>query len=266
MTTAQIRNFMRSKLKIGDYVTLKADKCAANDERLLCNQPVGLIRNILPDGTYLVGNRYFRNDEGQAIYKKDEITKFLLLVEVGDNNFLGIYDHFYERFDIIEIRDLYSGDIRSFSEDYLNDGISIIKDPIEFLEQKEKISKHQKSLANVRAMREVSKKGVMEHLPLNPNTQAKIMSYLTGYDVAAPNEKAHLKILQEYLTRPRGAPGAGVNTRYGKKLPRPSNISEFNNALSQGPLPYGPTEENFAGGKRKSRKNRKTRKASRKKL
>ena len=238
-------------------MTLKADRCAENDERILCWTPVGRITEILEDGNYRVENE---STDETSVYKKSEITKFLLLVELQeDESFLAIYDDFYEPLDLITVRDLYSGDTRNVHADWLQDGITIIKDPTEFIEHERRFWRHYESAENLGAMREVSKKGVMAHLPLPNNVKGKIISYVSGYNVGVPNETAHMKILQEYMTRARGAPGAGVNTRYGRELPLPPkpplppNISELNKALSAGPLPHGPTEENFMGGKRKSR-------------
>jgi hypothetical protein len=250
MTTEQIKNFMEAKLKVGDYVTLKGDDCDNGDTRILCFDPVGEVREVLSDGTYRVGNKNSRDDHGEGIFTEDEITKFLLWVDFqGEAKYFARFDDFDRRLDLIGVRDLYSGDVEYYHEDYLGDGLYIIKDPLEFLEYQRRMGQHYESVQNVAAMREVSKQGVMEHFnKLNPNTKGKIMSYISGYNVGLPNEKAHMKILQEYMTRPRGTPGAGVNMRYGKKMPVYVPPTGMNKVLENGPLPYGPTEANFIGG------------------
>lgn len=97
-----------------------------------------------------------------------------------------------------------------------------------------------------KAMREVSKKGVLQHLPIAENVQRSIYSMLTGVPARVPENKAGI-VLQERLSRPRGAPGAGELER------RPRILGRYNRALEIAPLPYGPSEENFRGGKRKNR-------------
>ena len=97
-----------------------------------------------------------------------------------------------------------------------------------------------------KAMREVSKKGVMHHLPIPENVGRSIYSMLTGVPSKVPENKAAV-VLQERLSRPRGAPGAGELER------RPRIPGRYNKALNIAPLPYGPSEENFAGGRRKNR-------------
>jgi hypothetical protein len=250
MTTEQIKTFMEAPIKVGDYVTLKADSSAEDDDRTLHWDPVAIVKEVLPDGRYRVGNKNWLNDR-EYIYNENEITKFLLLVRTDESEYFATFDDFDRRLDLIAVRDLYSGDTNIYHEDYLYDGVlSIIKDPLEVLEYNRRMDQHYESAENIASMREVSKQGVMEHLnKLNPNVKGKIMSFISGYNVGTPNEKAHMKILQEYMTRPRGTPGAGVNIRYGKELPLPPPQSEFNKALDV-PLPHGPTEANFMGGKR----------------
>lgn len=251
MTTEQIKNYMESPIEQGDYVTLKANECSQGDTRFLCHTMVGIVREVLPNGKYNVSSILWRNHQ-ENIYNENEITKFLLWVNF-ENRF-GKYIDFDTRLDLIHI-EFFDGDSSFYHEDYLDDGsINIIKDPLEFLEYQRRMGQHYESVQNVAAMREVSKQGVMEHFnKLNANTKGKIMSYISGYNVGLPNEKAHMKILQEYMTRERGTPGAGVNMRYGKKMPVYVPPTGMNKALEIAPLPYGPTEANFVGGKRKSR-------------
>ncbi len=254
MTTEQIKDFMTTPIEVGDYVTLKADSSAEDDNRTLHWDPVAIVREVLPDGRYRVGNKNWLNDR-EYIYNENEITKFLLLVRMDEREYFAIFDDFDRRLDLIAVRDLYSGDTNYFHEDYLDDGLFIIKDPLEVLEYNRRMDQHYESAENIASMREVSKQGVMEHLnKLNPNVKGKIMSYISGYNVGKPNEKTHMKILQEYMTRPRGGPGAGANMRYGKELPLPPPRSSYNIALDV-PLPYGPSEVNFMGGKRSKREN-----------
>ncbi len=256
MTTEQIKDFMTAPIKVGDYVTLEADKPAEDDNRALRWDSVGVIKEILPDGTYKVGKKDGEDNIWPSIYNKDEITKFLLWVEWEGQSYFGTFYDFYEPYSLIEIINLNTGEVIHLHEDYLYNGvINIIKNPLGYPEYLRRMGQHPQSLKNVASMREVSKQGVMEHLnKLNPNVKGKIMSFISGYNVGTPNEKAHMKILQEYMTRPQGTPGAGVNMRYGKELPLPPPQSELNRALYI-PLPYGPSEANFMGGKRSKREN-----------
>ena len=92
------------------------------------------------------------------------------------------------------------------------------------------------------------------------------MSYVSGFNVGRPNERTHQRILQEALFRAAGAPGAGVNERYGPEVEGYVPPTGVNFALQAGPLPHGPSEENFAGGRRKTlRKKKKSRKTLSKK-
>lgn len=97
-----------------------------------------------------------------------------------------------------------------------------------------------------KTMREVSREGVVKHLPIPGNVQKSIYSMLTGVPAKVPENQAAV-VLQERLSRPRGAPGAGDLER------RPRIPGRYNKALNIAPLPYGPSEENFVGGKRKNR-------------
>lgn len=101
-------------------------------------------------------------------------------------------------------------------------------------------------------MKKVSKEGVVKHLPIPENTQKVIYSMLTGVPGRVPETKANV-VLKEKISRPRGAPGAGAPEQ------RPYRRSIYNKALNTGPLPYGPSEENFAGGKRSGRRNSRVR-------
>jgi hypothetical protein len=104
-------------------------------------------------------------------------------------------------------------------------------------------------------LRNVSKKGTVAHLPVPSNVQRKIHSILTGVpEAVGPSLKANNTrtienvgrvYLQEKWTRPKGRPGAGI--------PNPRPVPMYQSGLNVGPLPYGPSEENFVGGRRKSR-------------
>ena len=94
-------------------------------------------------------------------------------------------------------------------------------------------------------MKEVSREGVVKHLPISENIQKTVYSMLTGVPGRVPESKANV-FLKEKISRPRGAPGAGPPEQ------RPYRRSIYNQALNTGPLPYGPSEENFAGGSRRN--------------
>lgn len=96
---------------------------------------------------------------------------------------------------------------------------------------------------NVSSMIQTSRRGLLEHFPLVGNTRGVIMEYLTGLRLRGPNETTFERRYRNALR----------NQIFGRP-PR--------NALNNGPLPYGPTEENFMGGKSK-RKARKTRRRKR---
>lgn len=234
-------------LKVGDYVAMKAN-CRTNDWRRLCGFPIGEIMQIRDNGTLVIRRAGDRSDETDE-YKPEEVTYFFL-VEVYDENetwYAEVIED-EERYDVIFLRDIDTGRRSMFHMDAFGEGIlEVIIDPPRYFEHLRRRRKHYESLPNLTSMLLASKQGTMEHLPIPENTKGKIMSYLSGYNVGTGKEKNHLKILQEYLTRSgyENVGGVGVNTRYGKPVPR---RTAFNKALNEGPLPHGPTEENFMGG------------------
>lgn len=98
-------------------------------------------------------------------------------------------------------------------------------------------------------MRQVSKQGVVKHLPIPENVQKSISSMLTGVHPRVPENKLGV-VFQERFSRPRGAAGVGELER------RPRIPGRYNKALNVAPLPYGPSEENFVGGRPQKRKTR----------
>ena len=96
---------------------------------------------------------------------------------------------------------------------------------------------------NVSSMLQTSRRGVLEHLPIVSNTRGIIMEYLTGLRLRNPNGMTFEKPYQ---------------TEFREQVLGRTPRTVFNN----GPLPHGPTEKNFLGGKRFQRTKaiRKTRK------
>ncbi len=236
----------------GEIVTMVKD--CEDDARPLCFFPFGVVVNTENPDTVQVTSLE-SNFERDHTYQRDEVDSFLLDVQYDEENpYLGYLVDFDPRLDLMEIEDSETGEIHTYHIDYLNDNIFIVTDAEKIQERYRRLPQLKESLKTLAKMQQVSKEGTIAHLPVNPNVQGKILSYLSGYNVGVPREGAHTKIIQEYLSRPVNALGAGVNKRYGKKMPIYVPPTGMNKALELGPLPYGPTEENFQGGKRSGAK------------
>ena len=235
--------------------------CIPGDGRELCSFPFGNVIDIQADGTVMVQSveHNQKNPHPIQAYSQNEITRnFNIVVNFGDDHYIGtLLDFDYldpmdQEIDLIVV-----GDPQGFSHfyhtDYLFDGTLQVV-PGDTDTELRRRWKMLESARNISSMKLTSRNGTMYHLPLPNNVKGKIMSYISGYNVGRPNEGIHERILQEALYRPAGAAGVGVNSRYGPEVKGYIPPTGINRALEIAPLPHGPSEENFAGGKRSGSK------------
>lgn len=233
--------------EVGSVVMLKEEMCPEGDQRGLCQFPFGEVLEVQPDGSLVIETL---DPLFTDVYQPDELMQAVLT----DGDSLYDVDSRYEaNLDLMSLINRATGDEHFYHLDFYGDRFWKVQDPEAFLANQRKVAKHLESLENLGSMRLVSKKGVMEHLPLDPNTKTRILSFVSGYNVGTSSEREHQDILREWLTRPQVAPAPFTNTRYGRELPAPPPKLPFNLALIAGPLPHGPQESNFQGGTRKYR-------------
>jgi len=239
--------------QIGQIITLSYE-CIGNDARDLCFFPFGQVEEIREDGSVMVRtmNHWRRDPHEPQSYQPDELTTFVIYRNNENNDPSGPYTlvDYDPQYDLMALQSP-DGEVRHLHESYLTeDGVFYMAKNSDTMEKK---NKYMESAKNIGTMKEVSKEGVMAHLPLPNNLKSKIMAGISGYNIGVPNEKIHELVLKERLSRSDRESGPGVNVRYGKPVayrpPSGINLAVFN----KGPLPHGPTEENFAGGKRNSR-------------